>query len=162
MNRSALVAATVLRLVLGWYMFIDGMEALLTPGWSAAGFLTNAQNAHMFYAGFYNWFASPTNLWWVNPINAWGITLIGVALLLGAGSRLAAWGGATLMLLYYFPHYTTLPIVPHGFIVDDHIIYAAVFVLIALWAPARSFGIGKYLQAHTFLGRIPIISSLLV
>ena len=153
--RRVVCAATALRLLLGWYMLVDGAQILLTPHWSAAGFLSGAQT----FPAFYAWFALPMNAWWVNPLNSWGITLIGIALLTGVGVRFASWAGAALMLLYYFPHYT-FPIVPHGYIVEEHIIYAAAFVLFAVWPAAQTFGLGSYLR-RTFLGRVPVLRALL-
>ncbi len=149
------LTATVLRLLLGWFMLVDGLQILLTPHWSASGFLLGAKT----FPAFYAWFALPGNSWWVNPLNSWGITLIGVALLLGVGIRAASWAGAALMILYYFPHYA-FPAVPHGFVVEDHLIYAGAFVLIAVLPAAQSFGFARYLR-RTFLGRMPVVRALL-
>lgn len=149
------VAATALRLLLGWYMLIDGLQAVTTPGWSASSFLLEAKTFPHFYA----WFALPSNAWWVNPVNAWGITLIGAALLIGIGVRVASWAGMLMMILYYFPHYA-FPIVPHGYIVEEHIIYAAAFALFAVWPAAQSVGLARYLR-RTFLGRIPVVRALI-
>ena len=149
------VAATVLRLSLGWYMLIDGLQAVTTPGWSASGFLLSAKTFPHFYA----WFALPMNRWWVNPLNAWGITLIGAALLFGVGVRIASWAGALLMILYYFPHYA-FPIVPHGYVIENHLIYASAFVLFAMWPAAQDFGLARYLR-HSFLGQVPILRALI-
>ena len=153
-SRSVTISAVVLRLLLGWFMLVDGWQILMTPGWTAASFLNGAQT----FPAFYAWFALPMNSWWVDPVNSWGITLIGVALLLGVGIRPAAWAGALMMILYYFPHYA-FPIVPHGYIVEEHIIYAAAFVLIALFPAAQTFALGTPLR-RTFLGRIPILDKL--
>lgn len=155
MNKQVTIAATALRLLLGWFMFVDGLEALFTPNWSASGFLLGAKT----FPAFYAWFAAAGNSWWVNPLNSWGITVIGVALLLGIGVRFASWAGVLLMLLYYFPHYT-LPWVPNGFVVEYHIIYAAIFVLIAVFPTAQDFGLAKYMR-KSFLGRIPLLRTLI-
>lgn len=155
MNKQVTIAANVLRLLLGWYMFVDGAQILLTPNWSASGFLLGAKT----FPAFYAWFASPANLLWVNPLNSWGITLVGVGLLFGVGIRPAAWAGAILMILYYFPHYA-FPIVPNGYIVEDHLIYASAFILVAVFPAAQSFGLAGYVR-NTFLGRIPVVGSLI-
>ena len=154
-SARAVYAVTLLRLLLGWYMLIDGAQILLTPGWSASGFLLAAKTFPHFYA----WFALPMNAWWINPLNSWGITLIGVALLTGVGVRFASWAGALMMLLYYFPHYA-FPIVPHGYIVEEHVMYAAAFVLFAVWPAASKCGFGNMLR-RTFLGRVPVLGALL-
>ena len=147
--------AVLLRLCLGWFMLFDGLEAVRNPQWSAQTFLVGAKT----FPAFYAWFAQPMNLWWVNPLNSWGITLVGVALLLGVAVRPAAIAGAFLMILYYFPHYA-LPVVPHGYIVEEHIIDAVAFLFVAAFPAAQRFGLGGMLHA-TFLGRIPVIKSLL-
>ena len=154
-SRSVIYTTVVLRLLMGWFMLVDGWQILMTPGWTAAGFLNGAQT----FPSFYAWFALPMNSWWVDPLNSWGITLIGVALILGIGIRPAAWAGAAMMILYYFPHYA-FPIVPHGYIVEEHIIYAAVFVLIALFPAAQKCAFGNLLR-KTFLGRIPVVRELI-
>ncbi len=136
-------------------MFFAGFEKVLDPAWTAKGFLLGAKT----FPDFYVWFALPANTWWVDPLNAWGILLVGVALLLGLGVRLASLCGAALMTLYYFPQ-ITFPYVPHGYIVDDHIIYAAAFIFLALLPHKEHFGIGNVLR-RTRLGRVPVVRSLL-
>ncbi len=132
-------------------MFFAGIEKVLDPSWSAKGFLLSAKT----FPAFYAWFAEPMNTWWVDPLNSWGITLVGVALLLGIAVRPACLAGAMLMILYYFPH-NVFPTVPHGFIVEEHIIYAAAFLLIALLPSAQQFGLGSIIR-KTFIGHIPFI-----
>ncbi|MSR70823.1 hypothetical protein EXS62_02175 [Candidatus Kaiserbacteria bacterium] len=43
---------------------------------------------------------------------------------------------------------------------EDHIIYAAVFVLIALWPASYSIGLAKYIRG-TFLGKLPVVGALM-
>ena len=148
-------SAVGLRLLLGWFMFFAGIEKVLDPAWTAQGFLLSAKT----FPAFYAWFAEPVNSWWIDPLNAWGIALVGVALLLGVAVRPAAWAGAVLMIVYYFPH-NVFPQVPHGFIVEEHIIYAAAFILVAFLPAAQHFGLGGALR-RTFLGRLPVIRSLI-
>ena len=155
MDKKVTIAATVLRMLLGCFMFADGLQILLTPNWSASSFLIGAKT----FPAFYAWFALSANSWWVDPLNSWAIVFIGAALILGIGVRPAAWGGVALMILYYFPHYA-FPIVPYGFIVEEHVIYAAAFALIAVFPAARSFGLARYLR-KTFLGRIPFVRALI-
>ena len=150
------VATAALRFLLGWYMFFAGIEKVLNPGWTASKFLLGAKSFPEFYA----WFAQPAQSWWVDPLNSWGITLVGVALLLGVAVRPAALAGAALMILYYFPHFAYPFVLPHGFIVEEHVIYAVAFVLIAFMPAAKRFGLGSILK-ETFLGRVPVIRALL-
>jgi thiosulfate dehydrogenase [quinone] large subunit len=154
MTKKVTIAVVLLRLLLGWFMFIDGLQILLTPNWSANGFLLSAKT----FPAFYAWVAT-IGSWWISPLNAWAITLVGVALLLGVGVRVASWVGAALMILYYFPHYV-FPIVPNGYIVEEHLIYCVAFILIAVFPAAQSFGLGSYFRT-TLLGKLPIVRSLI-
>jgi len=147
--------APLLRFLLGWFMFFAGIEKVLNPEWTASGFLMTAKT----FPSFYAWFASAGNSWWVDPLNAWGLTLVGVALLLGVAIRPAALAGFALMILYYFPH-VDFPNVPHGFIVEEHIIYGAAFLLVAFLPAAKRFGLSRALH-YSFIGRIPVIGKLL-
>ena len=132
------VAANLLRILMGWFMFFDGLKILLTPGWSASQFLLAAKT----FPAFYAWFAQPMNLVWIDPLNSWGITLIGVALLLGIGVRPAAWCGVAMMILYYFPH-NVFPYVTYGYIVEEHVIYASAFFFIAVTPLSQTFGLSR-------------------
>jgi thiosulfate dehydrogenase [quinone] large subunit len=155
MNKNVTYAAVALRLLMGWFMFFDGLSILQTPGWSAKGFLLAAKTFPEFYA----WFALPMNTWWVDPLNSWGITLIGAALLLGVFVRPAAWAGLLMMVLYYFPH-NVFPYVTYGYIVEEHVIYGAVFALIAMWPLASRFGLSGLLK-KSVVGRLPLVEKIL-
>lgn len=139
MEKGKTYTIVTLRLLMGWFMLWDGLGNALNPNFTSLQFLMNAKT----FPAFYAWFAQPMNLWWVDPLNVWGITLIGVALLLGVAIRPAAWAGFVLMVLYYFPHYA-FPYVDHGYIVEEHVVYAAVFVLIALAPEAERFALNAW------------------
>lgn len=156
MNKNIVTTSVILRILLGWYMFFAGIEKVLNPDWTASGFLSSAKT----FPALYAWLGSAGNMWWIDPLNAWGITLIGVALILGVGVRLASWGGAALMILYYFPHYAFPFVLEHGFIVEEHVINAAAFILVGLMPEAQRFSLAGPLK-KTFLGKVPLIRSLL-
>jgi len=73
--------------------------------------------------------------------------------------RPASYAGAFLMILYYFPH-NAFPQVSHGFIVEEHLIYAAAFMLVALMPAAQKFGLGALLRKSP-LARVPGIKSVI-
>jgi thiosulfate dehydrogenase [quinone] large subunit len=155
-NKKMVLMGVVLRLLLGWYMFCDAYNMFLGGGLQAQGFLLHAKT----FPAFYAWFGSSANSVWINPVNMYGILAIGVALLLGVYVRPAAWAAAFLMIMYYFPHYA-FPYVDlngHiiGYIVDEHIVFAAAFILIAFWPAVYSWGLSRSLR-KTFFARIPLI-----
>ena len=124
---------------MGWLFFYAGITKILNPEWSAAGYLGSAKT----FPELFSWFATPANIGWVNFVNEWGLTLIGVALILGIFVRWASLGGIVLMALYYFPVLDFPKIGDHSFIVDEHVIYA--LALWVLWAgdAGRFLGLDK-------------------
>lgn len=155
MNKKIVAAAVLLRVSLGWFMFFAGLGKIIDPAWSAKSFLLGAKT----FSDFYAWFALPANLWWVDPLNEWGLFFVGLALLLGVSIRFASFAGAAFMVLYYFPH-LTFPYVSHSFLVEEHVIYALAFMLVAFLPHAHMLGLSAALK-RTPLGKIPLVRSLL-
>lgn len=131
------VSLTLLRVTTGWMMFYAGITKVLNPAWSAEGYLGSAKT----FPGLFAWFASPALLPYVNFVNEWGLTLLGVSLILGFGVRLTSVFGSVLMLLYYFPILDGWYPNAHSFMVDEHIIYAAVLLVLAAVRAGRVWGI---------------------
>lgn len=118
-------------------MFYAGITKVLDPAWSAAGYLNSAKT----FTGLFQWFASPEILPVINFINEWGLTLLGVSLILGVFVRLSSVLGAVLMMFYYFPVLEFPYIAPYSFLVDEHIIYVAVLLLLAAIHAGRYYGL---------------------
>lgn len=145
----------ILRLATGWLMFYAGITKILEPEWSAAGYLGNAQT----FSGFYDWFLGPQTLPITNFVNEWGLTLLGVSLTLGIGVRASSFLGAILMLLYYFPVLDFPYISPHSYIVDEHIIYALVFLFFAAVKAGRVGGLENWCANLPICRKIPKLRS---
>lgn len=127
---------------MGWLMFYAGITKVLNPGWSAAGYLNSAKT----FAGIYQWFARPEILPTINFLNEWGLTLLGAALILGVAVRLSSVPGALLMALYYFP-ILQFPIAgTHSYIVDEHVVYALVLLLLGAMSAGRVWGLDDLLS----------------
>ncbi len=139
MTKFEKISLILLRLSLGWLMFYAGITKVLNPQWSAKGYLTAAKT----FPGFYNFLASPEILPTINFINKWSLTLLGVSLILGIAVRLSSILGAILMILYWFP-VLDFPYVAHGFLVDDHIIYALILVYFAIVRAGRIWGLENW------------------
>ena len=126
----------ILRILVGIMFFMAGYSHLTTPNWSAAGYMSGSK----VFVGFFNWLLQPNILPVVNFLNEWGLTLIGIALILGVFVRLASFFGAILMILYYLPIYP-----PKNGLIDEHIILSSVFLVL------MSFGAGKILTLNTWI-----------
>ena len=129
-----------LRLTLGWYFFYAGISKVLDPAWSAAGYIKNASS----FPEFYNLLLSPGVLPIINLFNEWGLTLMGVALILGVFVRLASFAGVLVMMLYYFPVLQFPYAGEHGLVVDEHIIYAAALLVLAAFHSGTVWGFGRF------------------
>ncbi|MEX2033197.1 MAG: DoxX family protein [Candidatus Colwellbacteria bacterium] len=138
------------RLAVGWLMFYAGTTKILDPAWTATGYLSSAKT----FPGFYSWLASPANIGWVDFLNEWGLTLIGVSLIVGLGVRLSSILGAALMLFYYFP-VLEFPKVEHGFIVDEHIVYAAFLLFFTAVRAGRYYGLDSWCANLSICRRYP-------
>jgi uncharacterized membrane protein YphA (DoxX/SURF4 family) len=92
----------LLRSAIGWHLLYEGLIKLISPGWSAKGFLMNAQ---WVFGGVFRSLASDeTLLPIIDQLNIWGLILIGSGLILGLFSSLAALMGIVLLSLYYIAY----------------------------------------------------------
>jgi|SRR5688572_13136556 len=156
MNKIQTLSLTALRLTIGWMFFYAGITKVLNPEWSAAGYLNSAKA----FAGFYGWLASPNILPIANFANEWGLTLLGIALILGVGVRLAAYLGAMMMVLYWLPLGLPHPN-EHAYIVDEHLIYASALVVLAAFRAGHIFGLEKWCAGLPICSRFPKLRRLL-
>lgn len=148
----------VLRITIGWYFFYAGITKVLNPNWSAAGFLNNAKTFPEFYA----WFTQPDILPWINMLNEWGLTLVGVALILGIGVRIASISGIALLLLYYFP-VLQFPYVKTTsyYLVDEHIIISLLLLYFAAVRAGRTWGLERWCSNLPLCSRFPMLRALI-
>ncbi len=134
---------------MGWLFFWAFLDRTFGLGFSTApenawlaggsptfGFLSFATKGP--FAEFYQGLAG-------NPVVDWlymlGLLLIGLALLLGVGVRVAGYAGALMMMLMYSAGF--LPPENNPFM-NKHIIFAILFVGLAVSGSGRYFGLGKH------------------
>ena len=150
-----------MRVTMGWVLFQGGITKLVTyldadpaNNWTAAGYLANAIPAGNPLAGF---FASMAGNPLIDILNMWGLTLTGLALILGAFVRWSAFWGAVMMLFYWLAALqggllAGLPL-EHGWVVDDHLVYA--FLLFGLGA----IGAGRILGLDASLEELSVVQN---
>jgi thiosulfate dehydrogenase [quinone] large subunit len=78
-----------------------------------------------------------------------GLCLIGLALLLGVGMRVAGWSGALLTLLMWLAEIPPA----NNPIVDEHLLYVIVLIGLAVTntKPGRMFGLGQVWSGTTIV-----------
>ena len=149
------ILAGLTRLSLGWvflWAFLDktfGLgfaterkDAWLEGGSPTFGFLSFGAAGP--FKGIYNDIAGQG---WADWLFMIGLAGIGIALILGIAMNLAALSGATMMVLMWT---AVLPPENNPFM-DDHLIYGAVLVLLALLGAGRYLGLGAYWE------RLPLV-----
>lgn len=131
----------IARIVLGAYMlwaFIDktfglGFTTKESSAWINGGSPTTGFLKFGAEGGWFEDYFQPlAGQEWVDWLFMIGLLGIGLALIFGVGVRIAGLSGFTLMVLMYL---AVLPFekgVDHNPILDDHIIYAAMFLFFAL------------------------------
>jgi thiosulfate dehydrogenase [quinone] large subunit len=101
-SKTKLIALVLLRFVIGWHFFYEGMVKILNPSWTSKAFLLDSGG---FLKGVFEWMARNNSvLTVVDTMNAWGLALIGFSLLIGLFTRLGAISGMVLLLFYYLSH----------------------------------------------------------
>lgn len=95
-----LISLSTLRVLIGWHFLYEGIAKMLNPYWSSAAYLLDVK---WIFAGLAKSIvANPTALRFADNLNIWGLTLIGLALMLGLFSRWTSVAGMVLILIYYF------------------------------------------------------------
>ena len=129
-NRQEYVAAA-LRMAIGWHFLYEGVWKLCQDNWSAAGFLKSSE----WIAGplFKAVAANPVAMRAVDLANEWGLVLIGLGLIAGVLSRVAAGAGALMLALFYVcqPPWLNATGDAHYLFLDIRLVEAVALVLLA-------------------------------
>jgi len=161
--------AAVTRLALGWvflWAFLDktfalgfstgvdtetgavdrfGEAAWINGGSPTEGFLafgTEGKWFHDLYAGL-------AGAAWADWLFMLGLLGIGLTLILGVGMRVGAISGALLLMLMWSAQ---LPL-ENNPVVDDHVVYALVLIMLVLANAGRTIGLGKQWERVPFVAR---------
>lgn len=146
LNKSTKISLFILRLAIGWIMFGAGVAKLLDPKWTAAGYLSASTGP---FAEIFKLMAGSRI---VDLLNMYGLTLIGIAIILGITVRFASFWGLILMLLYYFAQFEQN--IVHGYI-DEHIIYALIFLVFLFIGVGKYIGLDKYIENLSIVQKYP-------
>jgi thiosulfate dehydrogenase [quinone] large subunit len=142
-----------LRLMMGLAFFHSGLDKVLSGEFSAGGYLTQAVPGNGSPAA--DLFVTMGNTQWfvdfVNVAVPWGEILIGLGLLFGALTRLAAFWGAFMMLMFYLGNWD----ISHGYINGDFA-YMLVFLSVAAFGAGRILGLDSYIEQYE-VGGEPLV-----
>ena len=159
----------IMRVVMGWVLLQGGLTKLVTyldanpeNNWTAAGYLANAIPAGNPFAGA---FAAMAGSPLVDVLVMWGLTLTGLGLIVGALVRWNAFWGAVMMMMFWAAAlegglFQGLP-VAHGWVVDDHLVYAALLFGLGAIGAGRVLGLDARIEELGLVRRNPWLRYLL-
>ena len=151
MERFQQISIFLLRISLGWMYFWAGITKVFNPEWSAAGYLQKAKT----FPEFFQWLTTRSLLPSVNFLNEWGLTLLGVALILGVFVRVSSSLGMMLMLLYYLPILQFPHPNPNSFLVDQHIIFIVALLVLISFRAGRTWGLENWCSSLPICSKFP-------
>jgi uncharacterized membrane protein YphA (DoxX/SURF4 family) len=161
-NRLVPVFLTILRIVIGWHFLYEGIVKLTNPAWSARQYL---EGSRWIFGDLFHWMASgDTSMWIIDKLNAYGLTLIGIALILGIFTRLASWSGVMLLVTYYlaYPpfggHSYGTPSEGNYLFVNKNLIELFALILLAVTRSGLYYGLDKLRRKKKYAA-IPAESS---
>ncbi len=133
----------VIRLVIGYHFLYEGIDKLISHNWSSAPFLLQS---NWIFSGFFHFLAgNQTILSIVDFMNIWGQILIGVALIIGLFSRIAAIFGAIMLLSYYI---AIPPFVESFTFIDKNLFELFLFLVTILFPTSKIIGIDLLIEKY--------------
>lgn len=102
----------LLRFSIGWHLFYQGLGKLRAVDWSAQGYLAAATGP--FASLFHTIAEGPRLIAWADFLTIWGLMILGILLMVGLFTRIAALGGIFLLALFYL---AAPPLASEGFTV---------------------------------------------
>lgn len=101
-NRIVSGLLAILRIAVGWHFLYEGLTKIFNPAWTARPFL---EGSRWILGDFFRWMAAgDSSIGIINLVNEWGLTLIGLALILGILVKAASWAGIAMLALYYLAY----------------------------------------------------------
>lgn len=137
----------VLRAFIGWYFLYEGLAKVLTPKWTAYGYLMDSKGL---FAPLFKMIAENPDLMAIADfINIWGLTMIGLLLILGLFEKAGYIGAALLLVMYYLSHPPLLNVDyilrPEGAYlwVDKNLIMLAATMVLLYFPTSKRIGLDR-------------------
>lgn len=147
LTRPAMIAITVLRVLVGWHFLYEGIAKLTSSSFTAAGYLKMARGP---FAGLFHWLAAQPNLLAnADLMTMWGLTIVGLLLILGLFTRLASLGAIAFLLMFYFAtppfvgYFYALPSEGSYLLVNKNLVELGALVVILLTGSGLVYGLDR-------------------
>jgi len=100
-SKGQLNVLIILRLLIGWHFFYEGLIKLFNPAWTAKGYLAGSTGP---LQGVFQFLGSESMIGMVDILNIAALIIVGLGLILGFWTRLAAIAGIVLLAFYYLSY----------------------------------------------------------
>lgn len=142
------ISLLFLQIFIGWHFLYEGVIKLYNPSWTAKPYLVSAEGP---FQAIFQAMANSPFLIFVDYSNIVILVLVGTMLLLGFQTKLAAFFGAILLLLYYaahpaFPGLSTYGTEGSYWFVNKNIIECAALFVIFNFPISDHFGLQSLLN----------------
>jgi len=145
-------ALVTLRVFIGWHFLYEGIIKIMNPNWSAASFLNESKGI---FSWLFTWIALNTGaMGIVDFVNQWLLTIIGTLLIAGLFSRITAYSGMVLIMLYYVAappligYNYSMPTEGSYLIVNKNLIEAAALLILAVFPTGKYIGLDILLVGY--------------
>ena len=149
-SRWQTTVLVALRFLIGWHLLYEGIVKLIHPEWTSLAFLSQSQGI---LSGFADWIVSSEGILnMVDFLNTWGLIAIGLGLILGLFTRIAAIAGTVLLMLYYLMNppwiglETSAAMEGNYLVVNKTLIEAVTLLLLTAFPAARAWGLDSMLK----------------
>ncbi len=148
-TRFQVGALVALRLLVGWHFLYEGLAKLTNPYWSSAAYLGDSK--WVLHDVLVRVAASSSAITTVDYLNMWGLTLIGLALMLGVFERVTAVTAIVLLALYYvaappFGYSYAMPAEGSYLVVNKILIEIGALVVLLAHPTAKVFGLDHFVD----------------
>ena len=148
--RGAMIAITVMRVLVGWHFLYEGVAKLTSPAWSAAGYLKQSRGPLAeFFRGMA---ANPNMLANADLMTMWGLTIVGLLLILGLFTRVASIAGMGFILLFYLAnppfvgYFYSIPAEGSYLIVNKNLVELSALAVIFMTRSGHFAGLDRILN----------------
>lgn len=151
-SKPQLFFLTLLRLFVGWHFMFEGLIKILTPGWTAKGYLMSAQG---FLAPFFNWLGSDSMINISDTLTALALITVGLTLLLGLWEKTGAFVGIGMLAFFYLAHPAWPGIPASGpaegnyFIVNKNLVELAALGVLAYFPTGHLLGLSLFFNQRS-------------
>ena len=161
LSRSAMIAITLLRVIVGWHFLYEGLAKLTSSSWSAAGYMRASRGP---FAEVFRWIASrPDLLDKANLITMYGLTIVGALLMLGLFTRIAAVAGIGFIVLFYLcnppfvGYFYSIPTEGSYLIVNKNLVELCALAVVLVTGSGRFAGLDRIV--HLLFARRPRLAA---